>query len=68
MSWRSTSWRSKNRRSSIWRFGEDLEIQEALEALKQKFQKLEVLEPELWGEGIEGIIAGHLGALRRWRR
>ena len=39
-----------------------------MEALKQKFQKLEFQEPELWGKGIEGIIVGHLGALGGWRR
>ena len=39
-------------------FGEELEVQD-MEALRQKIQK-----PELWGEGIERIIVGHLGALR----
>ena len=67
MSWRSMSWRSRNTRSSSWRFGEELEVQD-METLKQKFQKLEVQEPELWGEGIEGIIVGRLGALGGWRR
>ena len=61
------SWRSRNRRSSSWRFGEELEFLD-MEALKQKFQKLEVQEPKLWGKGIEGIIVGHLGALGGWRR
>jgi hypothetical protein len=61
------SWRSRNTRSSSWRFGEELEVQD-MEALKQKFQKLEVQEPELWGEGIKGIIVGCLGALGGWRR
>ena len=61
------SWRSRNTRSSSWRFGEELEVQD-MKALKQKFQMLEVQEPELWGEGIEGIIVGRLGALGGWRR
>jgi len=61
------SWRSRNTRSSSWRFGEELEVLD-MEALKQKFQKLEVQEPELWGEGIEGIIVGRLGAPVGWRR
>ena len=61
------SWRSRNTRSSSWRFGEELEVQD-MEALKQKFQKLEVQEPELWGKGIERIIVGRLGALGGWRR
>ena len=58
------SWRSKNTRSSSWRFGEELDFQD-MEALKQKFQKLEVQEPELWSEG---IIVEHLGSLDGWRR
>ena len=61
------SWRSRNTRSSSWRLGEELEVQD-MEALKQKFQNLEVHEPELWGEGIEGKIVGRLGALGGWRR
>jgi hypothetical protein len=39
-----------------------------MEALKQKFQKLEVQEPEQWGEGVKGILVGCLGALGGWRR
>ena len=61
------SWRSRSKRSSSWRFGEELEVQDK-EALRQKIQKMEVQEPELLGEGIEGIILGHLGALHGWRR
>ena len=47
-------------------FGEELEVQD-MEALRQKIQKMEVKEPELWGKGIERIIVGHLSALRGWR-
>ena len=34
-----------------------------MEVLKQMVQKLEVQEPDLWREGLEGILVGHLGAL-----
>ena len=50
-----------------WRFGQELEFQD-MGVLKQKVQKLEVQEPELWGEGVDGIKVGHLGALGWWRR
>ena len=39
-----------------------------MEVLKLKVQKLEVQEPELFGEGLAGILVGHLVALVGWRR
>ena len=44
--------------------GQELEVQD-IEVLKLKVQKLEL---ELWGEGLEEILVGHIGALGWWRR
>ena len=52
--------RSRSRRSSIWRIGQKLDVQDMevlkLKVQKLKVQKMEVQEPELCGEGLEGTL------------
>ena len=66
-SWKSRRWRLRSKRFSSWMLCQELEVQD-MKVLKLKIHKLGVQEPKLWGEGLEGVLVGHLCALGWWKR